>query len=178
MKLLQLIQSLLKLSEDPDSPVVPFHKSFPDFIIDPLRCTNERFYISPNTGHAKLALSCLKIMNDNLEQNILLLPDYSLNSEVEDLEARVNKHINLSLKYACKSWYNHLTEVKGDTTAVTPVLQNFLQVKFLAWLEVLSVIGAANSAVLAFEKLIPWLQEVCIYSDIHGLRDLQPFKIR
>jgi hypothetical protein len=46
MDLLQLIQSLLKLPEDPDSPVLPFHKSFPDFITDPLRCPNERF-LSP-----------------------------------------------------------------------------------------------------------------------------------
>jgi len=75
MGLLQLIQSLLKLSEDPDSPVVPFHKSFPDFITDPLRCPSERFHISPMIGHLKLALSCLKLINNSLEQNILSLPN-------------------------------------------------------------------------------------------------------
>jgi hypothetical protein len=162
MDLLQLIQSLLKLPEDPDFPVFPFHKSFPDFITDPLRCSNERFYISSNTGHLKLALSCLKLMNDSLEQNLLLLPDYSLNSEVEDLEARISKHISLPLKYACRSWHNHLTEVKGDITAIIPALQSFLQEGFLAWLEVLSVIGDAQVAILALEKVIPWLQEVSL----------------
>ena len=161
MKLLQLIRSLLKLTEDPDSPVLPFHKSFPDFIVDPLRCSNERFYISPSIGHLKLALGCLRLMNDSLEQNLLSLPDYSLNSEVKDLEVRINGHISLSLKYACKSWHNHLTEVKEDITAIIPALESFLQVGFLAWLEVLSVIGDASGAVLALEKLIPWLQEVC-----------------
>ena len=161
MKLLQLIWSLLKLTEDPDSPVLPFHKSFPDFIVDPLRCSNERFYISPSIGHLKLALGCLRLMNDSLEQNLLSLPDYSLNSEVKDLEVRINGHISLSLKYACKSWHNHLTEVKEDITAIIPALESFLQVGFLAWLEVLSVIGDASGAVLALEKLIPWLQEVC-----------------
>ena len=163
MKLLQLIQSLLKLSEDPDSPVLPFHKSFPDFIVDPLRCHNERFYISPNTGHLKLALSCLKTMSDSLEQNILSLPDYSLNSEVGDLEARISEHISFSLKYACRSWHYHLTEVRGDITAIIPALQRFLQEGFLAWLEVLSVTGAASNAILGLEKLIPWLQEVCFH---------------
>jgi hypothetical protein len=33
--LLELIQSLLILPEDPNQPIQPFHKSFPDFITDP-----------------------------------------------------------------------------------------------------------------------------------------------
>jgi len=161
MNLLQLIQSLLKLSEDPDSPVLPFHKSFPDFITNPLRCPDGRFHISPGTGHLKLALSCLRLMNTSLEQNLLSLPNYALNSEVNDLQARIDSHISLALQYACKSWHNHLTQVREDITAVVPTLQSFLQEGFLAWLEVLSVIGAARDAIVALENLIPWLQEVC-----------------
>ena len=38
--LLELIQSLLILPEDPDHPVQPFHKSFSDFITDPTRCAD------------------------------------------------------------------------------------------------------------------------------------------
>ena len=161
MNLLHLIQSLLKLSEDPDSSVLPFHKSFPDFITDPLRCSDNRFHISPGTGHLKLAINCFKIMNDSLEQNLLSLPNYALNSEVEDLEARIDNYISTALKYACKAWHNHLTEIRGDITAIVPILRSFLQEKFLAWLEVLSVIGAAEDAVIALEKLMLWLQEVC-----------------
>ena len=165
---LQLIQSLLKLPKDPDSPVLPFHKSFPDFITDPLRCPNERFQISPSTGHLKLTLSCLKLMNDSLEQNMLSLPDYALNSEVKDLEARTKSCISVVLEYACKSWHNHLTEVRGDVTAVLPVLHSFMQERFLAWLEVLSVTGVARDAVVALEKLMLWLQEVC-FRPVHCL---------
>ena len=160
MDLLRLIQSLLKLSEDPDSPVLPFHKSFPDFITDPLRCPDERFHISPRTGHLNLALNCLKLMNDSLEQNLLLLPNYALNLEVEDLQARIEDRINIALKYACKSWHSHVTEVSGDVTTIVSALRAFLQEGFLAWLEVLSVIGTARDAVIALEKLMPWLQEV------------------
>jgi len=160
MDLLRLIQSLLKLPEDPNSPVLPFHKSFPDFITDPLRCPNERFHISPRTGHLKLALNCLKLMNGGLEQNILSLPDYALNSEVEDLQTRINDRINVALVYACKSWHSHLIETKGDVTGIVPTLRSFLQEGFLAWLEVLSVIGAARDAIIALENLISWLQEV------------------
>ena len=160
MDLLRLIQSLLKLTEDPQSPVLPFHKSFPDFINDPLRCPNERFHIPPRTGHLKLALSCLKLMNGSLEQNILSLPDYALNSEVEDLQTRVKEQISVALEYACRSWHSHLIETKGDVTEIVPTLRSFLQEGFLAWLEVLSVIGAVRDAIIALENLISWLQEV------------------
>ena len=160
MDLLRLAQSFLKLHEDPDSPVLPFHKSFPDFITDPTRCTSKRFHISPRTGHLKLVLSCLKLMNDNLERNPLSLPDYVLNLEVEDLGVRVEGRISTALQYACKSWHNHLTEVSGDIAGIVPALRSFLQERFLAWLEVLSVIGAARDAVVALEKLMPWLREV------------------
>ncbi|KAF9644864.1 hypothetical protein BDM02DRAFT_837681 [Thelephora ganbajun] len=160
MNLLQLIQSFLKLSEDPDSPVLPFHKSFPDFITDPLRCSDQRFHVSPGTGHLELALDCLKLMNNSLEQNLLSLPSYALNLEVKDLEERIHNHISTALEYACKSWYNHLIEARGDIIAITPALRSFLQERFLAWLEVLSVIGATRNAVTALEKLMPWLQEV------------------
>jgi len=162
MDLLRLIQSLLKLPEDPDSPVLPFHKSFPDFITDPLRCPDERFHISPGTGHLRLALDCLKLMNDNLEQNLLSLPDYALNSEIEDLEARTKGRVGVALEYACRSWHNHLTEVRGDVTTIVPALRRFMQERFLAWLEVLSVTGAARGAVIALENLMPWLREVCL----------------
>ena len=161
MNLLQLIQSLLKLSDDPNFPVLPFHKSFPDFFIDPIRCPNTRFYISPRAGHLRLALNCLKLMNNSLEQNPLSLPDYALNSEVEDLDTRVKDQISNALQYACKSWYSHLIEAKGDITDIITALYSFLQEGFLAWLEVLSVIGAAREAIVALGELVPWLQEVC-----------------
>ena len=161
MDLLRLIQSLLKLSEDPGSPVIPFHKSFPDFITDPLRCPDKRFHISPGTGHLTLALSCLKLMNDSLQPNLMSLPHFALNLEVEDLETRVKDELSIALQYACKSWHIHLAEARGDISAIIPTLQKFLQEGFLAWLEVLSVIGAARSAVIALDKLTTWLQEVC-----------------
>ena len=161
MDLLRQIHSLLKLPENPDSPVLPFHKSFPDFITDPDRCPNTRFHISPKVGHLKLALDCLKLMNDILEQNMLSLPDYALNSEVEDLEARTRGQISTALEYACRSWHNHVAEVEGDVTDVVSALRKFMQEGFLAWLEVLSVIGAAGEAVTALESLMSWLQKVC-----------------
>ena len=158
---LKLVQSLLTLSEDSNQPVKSFHKSFPDFITNPSRCADTRFYISPKDLHPELAINCLRMINDGLEQNLLSLPDYALNSEVKDLQTRINDHISTALRYACQSWHNHLTKTEGDVINVVSYLYIFLEEKFLAWLEVVSVIGAVGGAVVALEKLMPWLQEVC-----------------
>ena len=158
---LTLVQSLLAFDEDSDQPVKSFHKSFPDFITDTSRCTDTRFYISPGYLHLELITNCLRVMNNGLERDLLSLPNYVLNSEVKDLETRIDNRISIALRYACRSWHNHLNQTGEDVTDVVSGLRVFLEEKFLAWLEVVSVLGAARGAVAALEQLIPWLQEVC-----------------
>ncbi|KAF8340814.1 hypothetical protein F5887DRAFT_978796 [Amanita rubescens] len=160
---LTLLQSLLILDGDSSQPVKPFHKSFPDFITSNFRCTDTRFYISPRNLHFELTINCLRVMNGGLKQNLLSLPDYSLNSEVEDLQTRINDRISGALQYACRSWHSHLIGSDGTGSNVTDLisyLHVFLKEKFLAWLEVVSVLGAVRGAVVALGKLIPWLQKV------------------
>ena len=161
LPILTSVQSLLILDEDPNQPVKPFHKSFPDFITDPSRCADMRFYISPEPLHSELVMNCLRVMNDGLEQNLLSFPDYTLNSEVEDLEMRISTHISVALRYACQSWHNHLTKPRGSNTDIVSALRVFLEEKYLAWLEVVSVLGAIRGGVSAIEHLVYWLQEVC-----------------
>jgi hypothetical protein len=98
MLFLTLIQSLLVFNGDPTIPVKLFHKSFPDFITDPTRCLDKRFYIPPGNLHHELILNGLRLMNNALDQNILSLPDYALNSEIVDLPKRVEDQISASGK--------------------------------------------------------------------------------
>ena len=145
--ILSLVQSLLILQED--EPVRPFHKSFPDLIVDPARCTNQRFRVCPPAQHVELLGGCLGTMNRELERNMCKLPDGVANSEVGDLKERTDKHIDQALVYACKSWHKHLVDmIPAD---VGPVLDEFMEKKLLFWLEVLSVLGAAREAVDALE---------------------------
>ena len=97
-----------------------------------------------------------------MKQNLLSLPDYALNSEVEDLQERVKDYISPASEYACKSWHSHLNGIRGDTGDVLHVLHCFLKEKFLSWLEVASVLGAVRDAIVALQTLILWLQEVCL----------------
>ena len=159
--LLLSVHSLLILREDVDYPVQPFHTSFPDFIIDPTRCVDSRFRVNPPDQHAEILVGCLKLMNQRLEKNMCKLPDCVTNSEAEDLEGRTERYIDKALQYACKSWHKHLVEPTPlHINNIVPVLSQFLEEKFLFWLEVLSVLGVAREAVDALEASAKWLS-VC-----------------
>ena len=153
--LLSSVHSLLVLHEDINRPVRPFHKSFPDFIVDPDRCINPRFHVYPSDQHAKLLVGCLELMNRRLKQNVCQLPDGVINSEVDNLKERTEQHIDKALEYACRSWHKHLVEKMPARTV--EILHQFLTKKFLFWLEVLSVIGATREAVDALEATAKWL---------------------
>ena len=160
-RLLESIQSLLILPEDPNYPVQPFHKSFPDFITDRTCCSDPRFCISPDY-HIELVLCCLEFMCKSLKKNLCSIPDFVLNSEVEDLPKRVDESgIHGALEYACRSWHKHFVVVNYRTADVVSTLCIFLEGKFLLWLEVLSVLGAMGDAVCALNATVKWLNEVC-----------------
>ena len=161
--LLSSTQSLLILREDINCPVRPFHKSFPDFLADPDRCTNPRFHIPPLHHHLRLLVACLNLMDRKLKKNMCELPDGVINSDVSDLKERIGRHIEPPLRYACRSWHTHLINshaISVDTPEIPPALCLFLENRFLFWLEVLSVLGAARNAVDALQTVVGWFK-VC-----------------
>ena len=169
LPLLSSANSLLILQEDTHNPVQPFHKSFPDFITDPTRCTDPRFHISPPDHHSQLLIGCLDLMNRTLEKNMCKLPDGVSNSDVKDLKERTERYIDPALQYACISWHMHLIDVDtipDHAPTITSTLHQFLETKFLFWLEILSVLGAARNAVGALQIITDWL-EVCQVSMLY-----------
>jgi len=91
------------------------------------------------------------------------IPDYTLNSEVEDLLKRIEgSEIHGALEYACRSWHKHLIVDLGQAMGVISALHSFLDQKFLFWLEVLSVLGAVGVAAHALSTAIKWMNDVRI----------------
>ena len=159
LSVLSSVQSLLIFSEDVNHPVQPFHRSFYEFIIDPDRCANLRFHISPPDHQPRLLIGCLQLMEQRLEKNMCRLPDAMANFEVDDLKARTERYVNPALRYACELWHKHL--IDSDATHVleiVPVLHRFLERKFIFWLEVLSVLGTIRDAVDALDVSADWLE--------------------
>jgi len=147
-----------------DHAVRPFHKSFPDFITDPTRCTDKRFYISPPDRHSQLLVCSLELMNQMLKKNMCRLPDGVANLDISDLDERAEKHIDPALRYACTSWHVHLVNVDARAPIITSTLRQFLEVKFLCWLEVLSVLGAVRNATDALQAAVGWLEVRRVYN--------------
>jgi len=161
--ILSSVHSLLTLQEDDNHPVRAFHKSFPDFIVDPARCANPRFCVCPPDQHKELLIGCLELMNRSLELNICKLPDGVLNSEVDDLKERSKQCIRRPLEYACRSWHKHLVDTTpAHRLEITSSLHRFLEGKFIFWLEVLSILGVAREAVNALEAAMRWLDVRCV----------------
>ena len=159
---LSSVHSLLIL-QDINHPVRTFHKSFPDFVVDPTRCTDPRFRVSPPDHHSELLIGCLELMNRRLEKNMFKLPDAVTNKEADvSLEDR-ERCIDHDLRYACESWHKHfvdLSTVPAHKPKITSVLHRFLEDKFLFWLEVHSIFGTVRDTVVALEVAGKWL-EVC-----------------
>ena len=159
--ILSSIQSLLILQEDINCPVQPFHKSFPDFITNPDRCTNRRFLIFPGNYHPQLLVDCLRLMDRTLEKNMCRLPEAVANSDVSDVKERIERYISTALQYACRWWHTHLVDQhipSINTHKITSALHRFLERKFLFWLEVLSVLGAVRNAAEALRATVGWLE--------------------
>jgi hypothetical protein len=61
-----------------EAAVAPFHASFPDFIMDPIRCSRKReppfCALVTSESHEMLALKCLDQMNCSLKYNICEVP--------------------------------------------------------------------------------------------------------
>ena len=91
---------------------------------------------------------------DQTLKNMCNLSETVKNSEVDDLKERADQSITPPLQYACKSWHRHLAGKHiVHTSRVISTLHQFLEKKFLCWLEVLSVLGAVRNAVDALEMV-------------------------
>jgi hypothetical protein len=122
-----------------DGVVSTFHASFEDFLTTSGRAP-EKMRITLSTAHRDLANGCLEIMNSDLHFNIAKCKtSYLLNSE------QTLATIPAPVKYASLHWAHHINAA-DDATSLLPGLQNFLFVKFLFWLEVLSVSGMGSRA--------------------------------
>ena len=162
------LHSLLIIPTNEAIPVYVFHKSFPDFLVDPMRCTDHRFFINPSIYHREILLSCLNLMGKELKKNICKLDDHAILSEVEDLSDHLKDHIEDALEYACCFWTKHLLGVSGSGPGVQEVqeaIDRFFTTCLLFWIEVLSLVGKLSVGVHALNNIQQWYALVsCAWS--------------
>ena len=155
---LRSLHSLLLIPEGTEDPIHTFHKSFPDFLIDPERCKDKRFFVNPSVQHTELVFSCLNLMKKMLKKNICNLGDYAVLSEVQDLSTHQKMHIESSLEYACCFWTRHLVKAPSDSynAKIQKVIDEFFVTHLLFWIEALAIMGNLGVGVYAINDIQQW----------------------
>ncbi|KAJ7698351.1 hypothetical protein B0H17DRAFT_332784 [Mycena rosella] len=118
------------------------HASFSDYL---LHSGDHLWNIDSQSYHRSLALGCFNVLQSQLHFNMCGLRDsHLLNSEVADLPTRLNEYLRPELRYASQYWVNHLDGAEPETN-ILPKLRELLEIHFLYWLEVLSLLGQVQS---------------------------------
>ena len=167
---LSSLHSLLLIPDNIEDPICTFHKSFPDFLTDPERCHDKRFFVDPLVHHTELLYSCLNLMKKQLKRNICNLDDCIVLRKVSELSTCQNSHIGDALKYACRFWTRHLVEMPSsgcDTEKVQKAIDEFFTMHLLFWIEVLSIIGSLDVSVHAINNVRQWYISVSCRDSIH-----------
>ena len=153
------LHSLLLVPDNTEDPIHIFHKSFLDFLLDPDRCQDKRFFVEPTGHHAEILLSCLRLIEKRLKKNICNLDDYAILSEVKDLSTHKKTHIGDALEYACQFWTKHLLGIPASSPhaeEVQKAIEKFFSVHLLHWIEVLALTGNLGAGVHAMNDIEQW----------------------
>ena len=170
---LNSLHLLLLIPDNIEDPIRVFHKSFPDFLMDPRRCQDTQFFVDPSVHHVEIFLSCLHLMEERLKRNICDSDDYVDLSSLKDLSAHRKEHIGDALEYACQFWTKHLLESPNsgpDAEKVHKAIDKFFTTH-LFWIEVLIIMENLDISVHSINDVKQWYNLVsckhAVYWNIH-----------
>ncbi|KAH7098146.1 hypothetical protein BKA62DRAFT_380705 [Auriculariales sp. MPI-PUGE-AT-0066] len=129
-------------------PIVLYHKSFPDFILDASRCTDPRFLVNCSTGHERLTTGCLHVLNTLLVRDICKIPfpagqNLPRRDSIKDIDTRLARHVSAPLRYSTVHLLHHLAQISvaDISAALVGNLRVFCQDKLMFWLELTCLMG-------------------------------------
>ncbi|KAG8871901.1 hypothetical protein FRB97_008221 [Tulasnella sp. 331] len=136
-------------------PIRFIHKSFEDYLIDDSRC-DPRFLLNIAQLHEQMSVRCLTY--PGMKRNLCDLDLSKLNSEVTDLDARIQNHLPAGLSYACMQWPRHVSRLPVENKEVRALLENFVRTQLMDWIEVVSLLGKTEEIGNMAEIVILWLK--------------------
>jgi len=130
--------------EDDSTTIRPLHPSFRDFLLNPNRCLDHKYFIDKGLVHRTIYERCLEIMSKHLRRDICNLQRPAARKiDLSSLE--VTRHIPPDVQYACLFWVYHFRRIEIETSRHD--IESFLQQHFLHWLEALALLGRLSDAV-------------------------------
>ena len=159
---LRHLHSVLLVPVEDSKEIRVFHKSFPDFLQDPDRCSDPKFFISSPVYHADMALGCLELLK-KLRKNPCNLPDFVMNRDVPNISDLLEDKIGGATRYACAYWAMHVRSSPIDNDHATRLVTSateFLKERALPWIEVMSLEKRVENVIHNINNLIDWLGAV------------------
>ena len=155
--ILDWMASFLAGTTDTFTPVRPLHASFYDFLLVENR--SKEFFIDQGEVHHDMALASLHIMLADLKFNICsLTTSYVRNSDVVDLEKRVEENIPTHLMYSCRFWATHIQGAHFNADLAKYLNLFATGEHILFWMEALGVMNYISEAYRALVLAEQWLQ--------------------
>jgi hypothetical protein len=142
-------------------PIQPLHSSFCDYLTDQSRSGN--FYIDMSLYRNDLAFATLQVMKAELCFNICSLKNsYQLNSNISNLAQKIKQFISSPLSYSCRYWASHVQQATATLfhSKIDAQVKEFLEQRFLFWVEVLSLLKSVQIAAHSISLIIT-LVTVC-----------------
>jgi hypothetical protein len=141
MEVLRPLNSVLTGVLNKNDPIQILHLSFRDFVTYRARLSvaRERFQVNEREHSERLALSCLRILNEDLTFDIPGTGYLSGRTRKQNgIPPLDESHITEVVWYACRFWTEHIIEVEGPVSdSILEPLRQFLMEKVVVWVEVL-----------------------------------------
>jgi hypothetical protein len=170
---LRHLHSVILIPIDETKEIRIFHKSFPDFLQDPERCTDHRFHIDPEIQHGNMVLSCVQLVK-KLKRNPCLLPPFIMNQDIVNAPQLLENKIRSGTQYACTYWARHLKLSPTFGTFVDQAIVPMARMLSNAppWIEVLSLKNHLEEVIYSMHNLLDWLGKVSDPLLLPNMRDL------
>ncbi|KAJ3089135.1 hypothetical protein HK102_007123 [Quaeritorhiza haematococci] len=157
-----LLQFRFLISIQQEGSVTFMHKSVADFLTNPTRCTDERFFVDIKQVSNRAATRCMKVLNTQLHVNMCDLDPSDLHSEIPGFNALVEEKIESHVQYSSKFWIAHVLDAAASTTTsdidatrtrrtlatlptnLVDLLATFCKNHVLEWVEVMSLLAPTS----------------------------------
>ena len=160
---LRHLHSVLLVPAEDSKEIRVFHKSFPDFLQDRERCSDQKFFIDCAIHHGDMALDCLKLLK-KLKPNPCNLPNFVMNRDVPNLPDLLEGRVGGASRYACGYWTMHVRYSPTTDSYAMELISSaveFFRTNAIPWVEVMSLENRLESVIHSIYHLFDWLEKVC-----------------
>ncbi|KAH7087259.1 hypothetical protein BKA62DRAFT_206441 [Auriculariales sp. MPI-PUGE-AT-0066] len=150
-----------------NDPIVLYHESFPDFLVDIRRCEDSRFSLQSSAGEEWLATGCLLALNQLLVRDICQIPlatgqALPHRDSIGDIGDRLAHFVPMHLRYSCLHLLHHVNNMALLVNLSEEFIHNltaFCRQKLLFWLELTCLMGSSpiSNLILQLMRLSPTL---------------------